>query len=399
MSSHDPADVANGIGSIAQNSMRCMLELGHEVCGVFIVDESARGPICSQSRSGFLDQLSVVRLARKNDFMKDSFRALSRVFLSPVERKFGQEVRLRSRDCDLAVWFGTLWDPLNMAILTDCECPVVLHVNDSITLVRQQRSVSISGRIQTAVAKYHESGVIRRLGTDRAAIVYVAEADRQCALTMARPQNETGVSCIPLAVNTDVFSPATEANLRSSDPVLLLTGHMGYTPNVLAATHLVRNILPLLPQKLELRFVGRDPRPTVLELAQADPRVRVTGGVEDIVSEYRNADVFVAPLPFSYGMKTKVLEAMSCGLPVVASPEGCSGFEGGTPPGILVGNSSEEIAALITKLLADERLRRSLGRAGRDHVLMNYGWMDRTRRLVSLLRSEEKLAPVRAGKP
>ena len=391
MGSYDPVDIANGMGSIAQNSMRCMVELGHEVSGVFMVDDftadgTARHSVYRQSRPEFLNRLPVVRFRRRKDAARDTLRALSRVFPSSPERRFQSEIRWRSGRSDLAVWFGTLWDPLSRAILAACECPVILHVNDSITLVRRQRSASLTGRIQTAVARYQESGAVRQLRAGRAAIVYVAETDRQAALTMAKPGHSTCVSCLPLAVNTDVFAPATEPKRASACPVLLFTGHMGYTPNVLAATNLVHNILPLLPQALEMRFVGRSPLPSVRELARHDRRVRVTGPVEDIVREYQLADIFVAAMPFSYGMKTKVLEAMSCGLPVVASPEACSGF-GSAPPGILVGNSPAEVAELITRLLADPDLRQSLGSAGREHAVRHYGWTDRTRRLVSLFQT------------
>lgn len=90
---------------------------------------------------------------------------------------------------------------------------------------------------------------------------------------------------------------------------------------------------------------------------------------------YRASDVFVnSSLSESFGMP--IIEAMSAGLPVVATKTG--GIrevvdDGRT--GILVRPGDENsLADAVIRLLKDERLRRSMGEAGRGRVLRNFTW-------------------------
>jgi glycosyltransferase involved in cell wall biosynthesis len=93
------------------------------------------------------------------------------------------------------------------------------------------------------------------------------------------------------------------------------------------------------------------------------------------VELYRSAAVLVNPsISETFGMT--LIEAMSCGLPVVASETGGMPAivgEGGC--GVLVepGNAAA-LASAILRLLRDDRLRESMGRAGRKRVLEDFAW-------------------------
>ena len=389
LSSHDPADVAHGIGIIVYNTVRCLTRLSSQIEMAVITDEGHRDQGFSYAQGGrdFMDRITIIRHQRKTDPKTDALRALTGHLLNRAERQFSADVRRLSQHCDLAVWFGHLMDPLTREVASTCECPVLLHVSDSIALSRRQRSTGASASIIAELARFQESSVISCLKAGRVGIVYVAEGDRECGLSMARPANAGTVFCLPLAVDTEVFSPATGPRMHAEVPVVLFTGTMNFRPNVVAADRLVRQVLPLLRQSAEVRLVGKNPNAQISDLAAIDSRVHVTGKVHDIAAEYRAADIFLAPMPPSSGMKNKLLEAMACGLPVVATPEACGGFDG-IPPGVLTGSSDEALAALVTKLLEDPEFRHETGEAGRQYVVEHHSWIDRTRRLVKLLSAQ-----------
>jgi glycosyltransferase involved in cell wall biosynthesis len=390
LSSHDPEDVAHGIGLIVHNSLRCLLDSGNQVrLGVIAPpNDSGRDFSYSQSRAGSFQSLEIIRIARKRYRRSDALRALTRSFHDAEEKRFLREIRTHSRGCDLAIWFGHCWDPLTSEVASASECPILLHVNDSITLSRRQRVATPAGRIQCRLAEFRESSVVGSAKAGRVGIVYVAEEDRRSALATAGLRDEKPVFCLPLAVDTNLFAPAAPGGdggrRQNATPVLLFTGTMSFGPNVSAASRLVRDIMPLLPDSVEVRLVGKNPADEILTLATADRRVCVTGEVHNIVAEYQAADIFVAPLPPSAGMKNKVLEAMACGLPVIASPSAISGFDG-VPPGVFVGETDSEMAELTRTLLEDEALRHRAGEAGRRHILTFHSWTDRTQRLLHLL--------------
>jgi glycosyltransferase involved in cell wall biosynthesis len=127
--------------------------------------------------------------------------------------------------------------------------------------------------------------------------------------------------------------------------------------------------------------VGRDPHGRALldrarELGVAD-RVRLLGRVahERLPELYRSADAVVAvPRYEPFGIVP--LEAMACGVPVIASAVGGmldTVEDGGTglhvPP-----DDPAALAAAARRLLADDRLRASMGRAGERRVLQRYTW-------------------------
>jgi glycosyltransferase involved in cell wall biosynthesis len=96
------------------------------------------------------------------------------------------------------------------------------------------------------------------------------------------------------------------------------------------------------------------------------PAVILAGFVENTRAVYAACDVFLFP-SLREGLGSSILEAMSCGLPVVAFDggaardileDGCSGF--------LVAPAAAPLAAAAARLLADKALARRVGEAARE---------------------------------
>jgi glycosyltransferase involved in cell wall biosynthesis len=94
-----------------------------------------------------------------------------------------------------------------------------------------------------------------------------------------------------------------------------------------------------------------------------------------LVERYRQATVLVNP-SFTETFGMTLVEAMSCGLPVIATRAGgMTEIIGNGDCGLLVepGNVPG-LASAILRLLEDARLRESMGRAGRQRVLDHFSW-------------------------
>jgi glycosyltransferase involved in cell wall biosynthesis len=103
-------------------------------------------------------------------------------------------------------------------------------------------------------------------------------------------------------------------------------------------------------------------------------RIEFRGWVESVWPELADADVFVLPSLYE-GFPSALLESMAAGLAVLAVDAG-----GGVRAAIrhgengwLVGNSTEELAAGLRRVLADAGLRRRLA-ASAPEVLARFGW-------------------------
>jgi len=128
---------------------------------------------------------------------------------------------------------------------------------------------------------------------------------------------------------------------------------------------------------VRLTIIGNGPDETILKNMAKDlaiqDSVTFKGRQEDIVSELYNTDIFVLP-SLSEGMSNVILEAMACGLPVVATSAGgnsdlirdrCNGIV--IPP-----RDPIRLSAALLELLEDGELAQRLGKEARKTVEENY---------------------------
>ncbi len=190
---------------------------------------------------------------------------------------------------------------------------------------------------------------------------------------------------VPCGVDVDHFTPDGPAEPRRPG-----------VPRIVIVTRLVErkgvgNVITALAEvpDAELVVAGGPPRdrlrrdPEALRLralaedAGVADRVELRGAVArpDVPALLRSADV-VACVPWYEPFGIVPLEAMACGVPVLASAvgglidtvvDGVTGLH--VPP-----RSPERIAEALRALLADAELRDTLGRAGARRVRARFAW-------------------------
>jgi glycosyltransferase involved in cell wall biosynthesis len=167
---------------------------------------------------------------------------------------------------------------------------------------------------------------------------------------------------------------------------LVFTGNMGYPPNVNCAEYLVKQVLPLLHKSypdLTLMLAGASPHARVKALA--GEKVMVTGWVDDIRECYASARIFLAPMQIGTGLQNKLLEAMSMQLPCITSSLCNAALKAIPDKDILIGDTPEEVAAQVVKLLDNEMFKQSIAKSGLNFVHRNYSWQGATNRLLKLI--------------
>jgi glycosyltransferase involved in cell wall biosynthesis len=165
---------------------------------------------------------------------------------------------------------------------------------------------------------------------------------------------------------------------RDDRLTILFAGKVTCNKGVGSLLDAAMKIAPSLPG-LRLRMLGRADKGVAAQLlAQAKANglgdlLELPGFVdrETLPIEFSRADLFAAPSRYEGGPGFVYLEAMACGLPVIAC-EGSGAAEvivqGKT--GLLVPPDDVDALAVALKQLLKER--ESLGRAAREHVLMNF---------------------------
>ncbi len=152
----------------------------------------------------------------------------------------------------------------------------------------------------------------------------------------------------------------------------------------------LKGLVPLLEavaklrteREVELVVIGR-PRPEgrvakAIDRLDLGPALHCVTGITDdeLAAHYGQAQVAVVPSLYE-GFSLPAIEAMACGVPLVATTGGALpevvGTDGET--GLLVPpDDPGALAAAIGRLLDDAELRRRLGAAGRQRVLGRFTW-------------------------
>ena len=125
--------------------------------------------------------------------------------------------------------------------------------------------------------------------------------------------------------------------------------------------------------------------------------VTVTGWVPDLRPLYDRARVVVAPLRYGAGVKGKIGEALSRGLPTVTTSIGIEGI--GLCPGIdiLVGDIPELFADLVAEAYSSEVRWTELRANGSEAIERQFGWAATEQRIDQLLETVALVDP-RLGK-
>lgn len=192
------------------------------------------------------------------------------------------------------------------------------------------------------------------------------------------------VSVVPCGVNTEEFTPRGPAARRGEHPRLLSVGRLverkGIETAIRALPHVPDAELVVAggPQR---RRLSHDPEASRLRRiareCEVGARVRFLGSVPrtEMPQLLRSADLAVC-VPWYEPFGIVPLEAMACGVPVVASAVGgltdtvVSGVTGEHVPS----RRSDALAAALRRLLADPLRREAYGIAGADRVRARYSW-------------------------
>lgn len=109
---------------------------------------------------------------------------------------------------------------------------------------------------------------------------------------------------------------------------IVFFGALNRVENVKSAVWFYENVFcKLRDTSWKLILLGSHPDEKLVSLSQQDERVIVTGFVKDIRPWLQNCACMIAPLVMGAGIKVKVLEALSAGVPLLTNEIGMEGID------------------------------------------------------------------------
>lgn len=307
---------------------------------------------------------------------------------------------LRRRRADPPIVIGPLQPPLSF-VGTD-ESPVALR---NFSVVEDEPLARARRRALPPLSTFITLPVLSALSamTLRRANALVAISERAARL-YASFTGGGNLAVIPPGVDTGAFTPRPSHESAGSEEgerfVEIIA--IGYLMQRKAFDVLIRAVGQLAGRGLpvHLRLVGEGPARQQLEglvrQLGIERRVTFAGRVPHnaIVHEYRRADIFCSP-SLSEGFATVALEALACGLPLVATPAG--GFRellAQRHVGVLVRfGDVDGMASALAQLVTDRALREALSRQARSLAVQEYDWSVIAARYLALYKRLARTEP------
>jgi len=171
--------------------------------------------------------------------------------------------------------------------------------------------------------------------------------------------------------------PWTPVPPKAEEQVIVFSGNLEYHPNLSAVRFFAREVWPGLRDRwphLVWRLVGKAPE-AVAKLIGDDPRIELSGPVEDAVAELARAQVAVVPLLAGSGTRFKILEAWAAALPVVSTSIGAEGLPARDGEHLLLADTGVAFADAVSRLLTCKDLRISVGNSGRLLLEKEFTWV------------------------
>ena len=162
-------------------------------------------------------------------------------------------------------------------------------------------------------------------------------------------------------------------------------GKMDYQPNIDAVIWFAKNVLPLLKKEIKFIVVGARPTRQVLKLTK-NPRVVVTGYVEDPYLILKSCLCVVAPMQTGGGIQNKILETMALGTINIISSLAGKPIQAKHGEHYFVIDSPEEIAMKIHEIYENPEKFEMIKKNAREFIKKHFTWSIYEREVIKVIR-------------
>lgn len=167
--------------------------------------------------------------------------------------------------------------------------------------------------------------------------------------------------------------------------MILYYGAMDRKENHSAAIWFVKEVLPLLDERFRFVIIGSKPNEKLLKLRSE--RVIVKGFVINVSEYFAKCLCMAVPLMLGAGIKIKILEAMSAGIPVLTNNIGIEGIYAKDGEEYLHCNTKEEYAAKIQMLSENKIDSNTLGKNAKRFINHRFNIENSARKFMDHLRN------------
>lgn len=245
----------------------------------------------------------------------------STTYLNAIRQFFKGKIFLRSHNCEAQIWYD---------------------------LAENERNIPKSvyyKKLAKDLEKY-ECEVIQNVD----GVLAISHED----LELFRKQHNEVNACV-IPVHLPCERNDSDVTLNS----IFHLGSMDWVPNVDAVNRLIKIFKKIRSSRPELSLHISGKNSDKLYTSDPEQNINIDGFVNDLQEYARKNGILVSPIASSSGVRIKILEMMSHGVPVITTEAGARGILPKGKSVIRIVNSNEEISKSILELSSDaEQLMR-----------------------------------------
>lgn len=182
-----------------------------------------------------------------------------------------------------------------------------------------------------------------------------------------------GKKALTLSVGIDFDYFARPMNDLTKEPnSLSYVGNFKVAANCDTLKMICNEILPLIKHKCKFYVIGTCPDD--MRKQYASDNVIFVGRVDDLAASIRKTEIFFSPISYGTGIKTKIVEAMAMGMPVITNDIGAEGIAGNSGKHFIVANDYGELATQVDYLLDHHDLMNMMGHMAQKFAYQYYRW-------------------------
>lgn len=201
----------------------------------------------------------------------------------------------------------------------------------------------------------------------------------KCDLIVTQNENDINIlkenmvlKCKKYLCISPYYDSYEDIHRKSDGRSLLFYGAMNRAENYQSVIWFIENVFKNLSEDFRFIIAGGNP-PEFIKKYESD-RIHITGflNLDDLKEIFATCMCMVVPLQLGSGIKVKVLEAFSGGIPVLTNKIGNEGIFAVNNKEIVLCSNAKEFISSLEKLAKDSGELETIGRKGKNFLNKNF---------------------------
>ena len=242
----------------------------------------------------------------------------------------------------------------------------IICIEEDVKFLAYERQIDLCSNLLSKSLMRHKYNVLKKaeLSSLCLAKLVITYSNKDKELLLPNIQDHT-------LVISPYFEKISCYRGRTCNKNIVFYGAMSRKDNYDSAIWFIDNVFNRFEDK-ELKFIIVGSKPADILYKYANDRIIVTGFVESVEPYFEQSLCLVAPLVSGAGIKIKVLEALSAGIPVLTNDIGIEGIDAENNVHYLHCQSPDEYVFAIERLIEDCEYSKVVSRNAKEMIENRY---------------------------